>query len=284
MSINTLELFSKAIKNDSILTTLATLSKDLNFSLFQYEGFDAAHLMKIMFEKAVVKDSEKPISVIADACAIGYYRGNIHKSSQKRTSDRGSTRIDELVKVFNIKQRADGKAMQGNPGKDGITFVRFTAVFPYIVCQLLYQGSDGHGLSPRVVIGNWEVNSLPNPCRFTNFLSCAYGLLSNHKKEWYTFSVAWMAWQTCFLHQILRTDAEKKALTWEHMRNQVDLVHHNNTISSEASLEFLKHWQLWKNDKIPEIVIVIAHNYMKAMKQSDDEIKAKILEKGSGFQ
>jgi len=268
--IKTISEFSAACKTSNILDAIIKSLPNAKLAEFEYEGFDAAHLHKLFFELCIKHSAEDPVQMLVEICAIGYSRGNLHSKSVARSSSEGQRRIKELAGHMKFKFRADGKSPQGNPGKNGLTFVRATAVYPYVVSELLFKGADAGGLARKHVMDAkaWKVNDLPAPMCFTNFISSTNGLEGKVK---HTITVAWMAWQHCFLMAILRDKDAKAAVNQDYMEQQAIQLHSNATIDVAASKTWLVRWGIVASDgKIPKIIREVAHNYLKHYNASYD--------------
>jgi len=256
VKINDVAAYKSALTDKSFMDAIKRQAKTMNYAELKFQGFDIQNMVKIILEKANKADPDNVPLQIVQLCAVGYMRGNVHELGITKTSTEGQMTIKRLMTNFNIRARASGKEKGQGAKTNDVTFARATVCFPEVVCAMLHGVSGGEKMPARMVVerGVSGVNDLPNVMKFANFLPLAVGLAHHggqhrlgykNNDHLYTVSRAWMAWDECLLHEIIRKEDQKdKPIDLSYLLNQAELVKHNPFIDHDMSLELLQEWSV----------------------------------------
>lgn len=216
---------------------------------------DQKRLTTLFMEKGNGK-----IKLIAFCCAVGYKKGNIDMIGLRKMEELGKKKVVLLSRVFGIVIPHDWRYARHLIQENTLTFVRAGEMFPHLMCQLLYlwgKNGDRKFLTAR---GIPEINCLPPPMLYKNFISCTGGLRDTNAKAYYTVLVASMAWLECYLYRY-----EKR---WETIRPNVGYIEkrlrwltNHVLISKEKSLQLLESWQIYTQGRLDKMIITVAHKY-----------------------
>ncbi|QCF40768.1 coat protein [Entoleuca phenui-like virus 1] len=158
------------VSNDDISKTITavesstTTARDaLEFSIFDFQGFDPLMVWRVLRAcQSYYKDSdENLLSDIRFSVAAVLYMGNLQTKALTRRAQEGRTKIEYLVKKYNIRTGSSGAGLEA----ETLTFPRIAAAAPVFAVKLANQ------LPPSAVSIAFMGREVPSPMRLMPFAS-----------------------------------------------------------------------------------------------------------------
>jgi len=151
----------------SIITKIEKILKDdinpMEFSIFDYVGFDPFIIMKVMIAISGYHNDSPDVLVsdIKFCIAANLYMGNIQAKANTRRSDAGREKLNYLISKYNISTGSTGTGILPHT----ITFPRVTASFPILAVNMSWK------LCPKTVNLDFVSRLVPSYMRVSAFMS-----------------------------------------------------------------------------------------------------------------
>lgn len=152
-----------------VVEVKVSVSDRILFSIFDYVGFDPEMVPKVLraYQKFYKTSDDDLLSDIRFSLAAVLYMGNLQTKSMTRRALEGRTKIEYLVRKYNIRT---GTTNAGLPA-EVLTFPRIAAAFPVLAVRM------ANVLPPTAVSILFKGRLVPACMRLTPFASlCASGM------------------------------------------------------------------------------------------------------------
>jgi len=237
------EKLVKDIKDDEVERIVGMVERvtgdqitPLEFSIFDYMGFDPRVILKVLSvaQRHYQDTDDTLISDIKFSIAACIYMGNLQEKALTRRAMEGKTKIEYLVRKYNIRIGSQGTGISATT----LTFPRITASVPALAIRMAMR------LPPKTSEHDFKSSLVPPGMRLTPFAS----LCSVHMPE----QLRQFLLQVCNAHgsdmaiayEIGRLKKAKKTVSYDARSIALDQwafmeVASNSVIPSEGSRKAL---------------------------------------------